>query len=131
LKAIFHLYAERDMWGPFNLRAHDLLYSDRHLHAMPDEQDFYLISSVVERPYDMDMTSLPFADCLWMAHILTYRLHNGDQNANIRRFVHDFISKCLHDPKTPSRLVADCLVLAALMVGLRPRRRYLAKVDKR
>jgi hypothetical protein len=42
---------------------------------MPSEQDFWIISSVIDKPYDLDMTSLPLADCIWMVHILTYHLY--------------------------------------------------------
>jgi hypothetical protein len=98
---------------------------------MPDGQDFQLISCVIERPNELDITSLPFPDRMWMAHILTRHMHNGNQLTDIHPFVHDFIEKCLRDPKSPSRLVADCLVLAGQMVGLRPYGRYLAKIDKR
>jgi hypothetical protein len=131
LKAIFHLYAERGLRGPLTIRNNNIIHNDDHLGAIPDEQDFQLISCVMEPPNDLDITSLPFSDRMWMAHILTRHLHTRNQLPSIRPFVHEFIDKCLCDPKTPSRLVADCLVLAGLMVGLRPRRRYLAKVDKR
>jgi Family of unknown function (DUF6535) len=131
LKAIFHLYVARDLWGPVNISNNDLRYNDRHLRAMPDDQDFQLISCVTERPYVLDITSLTFSNRMWMAHILTYHLHHGDRHPRILSFVNGFIDKCLHDPKSPSRLVADCLVLAGLMIGIRAHRRFLAGIDKR
>jgi hypothetical protein len=133
LKATFHLYAEQGLKDGLYIHNHMIFSGEHRVVTMPWEQNFWLISSVMDTDTgsELDIISLPFSDRMWMSHILTFRLHSKDQNANIRQFVHDFISKCLHDPKTPSRLVADCLVLAVLMVGLRPRRRYLAKVDKR
>jgi hypothetical protein len=131
LKAIFHLYTEQGLWGPLAIRNHNIFNNDHHSHAMPNEQDFYLISCVVEKLYDLDIASLSFADRMWMARILTFRLHDGVQHPVIRRFVLDFINKCLQDPKTPPRLVADCLLLAGLMVGVQPGRRYIRRIDKR
>jgi hypothetical protein len=127
LKALFHLYAERGLTGPLAILNHNILGDYHHLDAMPNQQNFYLISCVIERPYNLDITSLLFSDRTWMAHILTHQLHDGNQPPNIHPFVCEFIDKCLQDPRSPPRLVADCLLLA----GLRLRRRYLAKIDKR
>jgi Family of unknown function (DUF6535) len=133
LKAVFHLYTERDRQGPLNIRNHNLHFIDRHLDAFPLDQGFQLISYVMEGPsgLNLDFASIPFPDRMWMAHILTHHLRNLVRYSNNFSFVHELIEKCLQDPKTPSRLVADCLVLAGLMVGVGPKQRYLALIDKR
>ena len=65
-----------------------------------------------------------------MAHMFTYRLHRGDNNPQFVTFLIDFIDTCL-DLKSPTRLVADCVLLTGMLLGLQIDRQDLARLDKR
>ena len=63
--------------------------------------------------------------------MFTYRLHRGDNTPKLNTFLIDiFIGTCL-DPKSPTRLAADCVLLAGMLLDLQIDRRHLATLDKR
>ena len=78
----------------------------------------------------LDMASVPLYDCMWMARMFAYRLYDGDNNPNFVDSVICFIGTCL-DSKAPTRLVADCVLLAGMLIGGKVNRRDLARLDKR
>ena len=51
-------------------------------------------------------------------------------NPDFITFVVDFIKACL-DSIPPQHLLADCLLLAGMLIGLSVDRRHLARLDKR
>jgi Family of unknown function (DUF6535) len=128
VKAIFHLYAERDLMRSI-LLGHDGIYSrDHHVrYSFPRDRDFLLVSCAMDEPNELDISSLPSSDRMWLAHIFSCRLHKGGETRKFLSFVTDFIDGCLHNPKSPPRLVADCLLLA----GPSTDQQKLAKLDKR
>ena len=132
VKAMYHIYVERNMETPFFIGDGDIYSYDHHyLYQMHGEQGFLLIACAVDDPNELDITSLTVSDRTWMAHMFTYRLHDGTISPKAVTFVLDFICICLLDPNPPGRLVADCLLLAALLMGLRIDRQQLARLDKR
>jgi Family of unknown function (DUF6535) len=133
LKAIFHFRVERDMEHSLAIFYDGIVSQESGLlYEVPIDQGFLLILSAVDDPNELDITSLASSDRMWLAHMLTYRLHDGSEHSKFLTFVIDFIDKCLHDPKSPApRLVADCLLLAGQMIGLQTDRKHLARLDKR
>jgi Family of unknown function (DUF6535) len=114
------------------------LYSDRSifqkntkLRSMLSDQDFLIVCCSLS--YDsskLDLTSIKLSDRMWMTHILAYRLQNGIEPEE-RVFVIRFVVACL-DTESPLHLVANCLLLAGQLIGLRiDDTRQLATIDKR
>ena len=100
---------------------------------MPLEQGV-LISCVRGRPINLDLASLSPSDRMWLAHMFTYRLHEGfhdHDHSDFDTFVTELIHVSLLDLTSPGRLVADCLLAAGLLLGLTINRRHLARLDKR
>jgi Family of unknown function (DUF6535) len=129
LKAIFHI--ERATSFSISFEYHGIYINDR-LYDMPRDHGFLLVLCALVGPNQLDITSLPPSDRMWLARMFTYRLYDGDEGLQFLDFLTEFIDKCLHDPQSPApRLVADCLLLSGLMIGLRPDRRHLSKLDKR
>ena len=89
-----------------------------------------MLQCVVQDPVELNMKSLPLSDRMWMAHMFTYRLHWGNNHPKFVTLLIEFIDTCL-DPKSPTRLVADCVLLAGMLLGLQVDRQYLARLDKR
>jgi hypothetical protein len=86
----------------------------------------------VDDPSELAITSLALSDRMWLAHMFAYRLHGGTISSKVSTFVVEFICNCLdQDIPPPRRLVADCLLLAGLLMGLQVDRRQLARIDKR
>ena len=112
-----------------------VIYSGGFYHMIPD-QGVLTISCVVNICYvKLDMASVPLCDRMWMARMFTYRLYthrlyNGDNSPDFVDFVIGFIDTCL-DSKAPARLVADCVLLAGILIGQKINRRHLARLDKR
>ena len=132
LKAIHHLYAERDLDHSFFCYHGGEIYSRIGYYKIyivsnvhPD-QDIQVFSWAIGGPGVLDTTSLSVSDRTWMAHMFTYKLHNGVDSPNVI----DFIESCL-DPTPSQRLWADCLLLAGMLIGLSVDRRHLARLDKR
>ena len=132
LKAIYHLVRERDLPSPFDFYDNGI-YSFEHrcFYEMPLKDQGILISCVPGRSINLDLTSLSPSHRIWLAHMLTYRLHEGDRHSSVENFVIDLIDACLRDTTSPGQLVADCLLLAGLLLGLPMDRRHLARIDKR
>ena len=135
LKAMCHV-------DPVTRRSIRLTYHGIYLNGrsydLHRDQCFLLISCALVGPNDLEIndlenTSLPLSDRMWLALMFIYRLYDGDDSSRLVDFLPKFIDKSLHDrPLPPSpRLVADCLSLSGLMIGLRPDPRYLARLDKR
>ena len=120
-KAMAHLYVERKLspslfsWGNIEFDF---------------DKDLLIVSNTVEQPGQLDITSLSVSDRSWVAHMFTYHLDDGANGRDFVNNVIDFIETCL-DSMPPSRLLADCLLLAGMVIGLPVNRRYLARLDKR
>jgi Family of unknown function (DUF6535) len=134
LKALFHFWFERDMSYSITISYDTIEFmNDDGPYRMIRDQDFLLIFSAVrsDEPSELHIGSLSSSDRMWLAHMLTYQLHAGDKNTIFLTFVIRFVDVCLQDPKSPPRLVADCLVLTGMMMGLPIDRSHLARLDKR
>ena len=129
LKAICHLCMQQ------NLGDVPLLWSDGHVISphgfrMPVDHEFRVLYCATNEPLNLDITSLSSSDRIWLAHVFTYPLHTGYKKPPFNAFVIDFFRICLGQ-ESPTRLKADCLLLAGMLVGLKIDRRCLAKVDKK
>ena len=132
LKAIYHMCFQRGLNTEMSIRYSGIDSTERHLlYQIPRNQDFLLISCAAAELNELDVTSLPYSDRMWMAHILTYRLHQRVFRPSLEDFVIHFISICLLDSKSPPRLIADCWLLAGQLIGQQINRRHLARIDKR
>ena len=100
------------------------------LFNMAPDQNYLVVRCAVEYPIELNIKSLPLSDRMWMAHMFTYRLHKGDNDPGFVAFLIDFIDTCL-DPKSPPRLVADCMLLAGMLIGLQIDGQHLVRFDKR
>ena len=132
LKAIYQLYLERGQTNSLKI-VDDSIWSYDHgcLYQIPKFPGFQMVSCVEGRPIKLDITSLTPSDRMWMAHMFTYRLHDKDYDPQFEFIITDFISYCFIDSTSPGRLVADCLILAGLLIGLSVDRGQLARLDKR
>lgn len=65
-----------------------------------------------------------------MAQMFTYRLHKGNYRPKFVTLAINLIGICL-DSKSPARLVADCILLASMLIGVQVNRQHLARLDKR
>jgi Family of unknown function (DUF6535) len=132
LKARYHFCVERDLRNPFHIYSDGDMVSndDDNTYHMPPDHDFRVVRCAAGYPIELDIASLQLSDRMWMAHVFTYRLQQGSRNPEVVTFVVDFIGICLNS-ESPTRLVADCLLLAGLLIGLRIDRRHLAWLDKR
>ena len=133
LKAMCHLHIERKLEDGLDL------YADGHVRPsylrdrilrMPLDHDFLILYCARNQPLNLDITSLSSSDRLWLAHVFTYHLNNDEDHSYLVPFVIDFVRICL-GPKSPSRLIGDCLLLAGMLVGLRIDQRCLVKLDKK
>ena len=134
LKAMCHFDVERDMKNSFRFHSDGYIASllDRSFsYYMIPDQGFLSVSCAVDIcSVKLDMASVPLYDCMWMARMSTYRLYNGDNNPGFVNFVIGFIGTCL-DSDPPTRLAADCVLLAGMLMGGKADRRQLARLDKR
>ena len=129
LKAISHV--TRATGPSIHFKHHGVCVDDRW-YNIPRDQGFLLVSRALGVSNELDITSLPPSERMWLAYMFTHSLQEGMGDIQFLNSIAQFIQKCLHDPRTPApRLVADCLLLSGLMIGLRPEGRYLAKIDKR
>ena len=135
LKAMCHFDVERDMKNLSYLSSSGYINSI-HLgypYYMIPDQGFLTVSCAVSiYTFDakLDMASVPFYDRMWMARMFTYRLYNEHNDPYLVNSVIDFIGTCL-DSKASTRLVADCVLLAGMLMGRKFNRRHLARLDKR
>ena len=132
LKAIFHLYAERDLDPSFLLwgRGRILSKFDGGVYKVRPDQDFLAVCCAVDQLVVPDIASLSVSDQTWMAHMFTYHLNNAvDDRCFVTGIVIDFIETCLYSIP-PQRLQVDCLLLAGMLIGLSVDRRHLARLDK-
>ena len=131
LKATCHFSVERDLRNPFHILPDGAVFSRdiyEFYRMVPDPA--YLMVCAVYHPVKLNISSLPVSDRMWMAHMFTHRLRNGERHPDIVSSMIDFIGICL-DSKFPARLVADCLLLAGMLVGLPVDQRQLVRLDKR
>ena len=133
VKAMYHFYVERKLDTPFFIGDGGDIFSeeDHYLYQMHGDQGFLPIACAVDDPIKLDIASLTIPDRTWMAHIFTYRLHDKKIRPMSVPFLLDFIRSCLSEPTPPSRLVADCLLMAGMLMGLRVDRQDLSRLDKR
>ena len=136
LKAMCHLNVEQHMKNEFCFYSDGhiciISYPDSGIYYMIPDQGFLAVSFAVDIcSVKLDMASIPLHDRMWIAHMLTYRLYNGanDSNSDFKSVI-GFIGTCL-DSKAPTRLVADCMLLAGMLMGGKVNRRHLAQLDKR
>ena len=132
LKAIRHCSVESGQGNPLMVIPHGTIHfkNEPNLFKMAPDQAYLVVHCAVEYPVELNMKLLPLSDRMWMAHMFTYRLHRGDNNPNFVTFLIDFIDTCL-DPKSPARLVADCVLLAGMLLGLKIERQHLISLNKR
>lgn len=134
LKAMHHFEAERDLNDPLYIHPRGIVSpeGDDATYDMLPDRDFLVVCAVINEYHHvpLDLTSLTPPDLMWMAHMLTFRLHKGDNKPAVEGFVQDFISACLR-PESSPRLVADCLLLVGQLIGLQIDRQHLARLDKR
>ena len=132
MRAMSHFFVEPDRLNLFSIYPDGCIYSrdDHHMYRMLPDQAYLVVRCAVDDNLELDTESLTLSDRLWMAHVFTHRLGKGDRGQTIVPFVVDFIGVCL-DPKSPARLVADCLLLAGMLMGVLVNRQYLARLDKR
>ena len=133
VKAMYHFYVERKLDTPFVIVDGGDIFSedDHHFYQMQGNQGFLPIACAVDDPIELDVASLTISDRTWMAHMFTYRLHDKKIRPMSVPFLLDFIRSCLSEPSPPSRLVADCLLMAGMLMGLRVDRQDLSRLDKR
>ena len=135
LKAMCHVDIEQDLKNLFHLSSNghldSKLDSSFHYFMIPD-QAFLTISCAVDKHHrvKLDMASVQLYDCMWMAHMFTYRLYNGENGPDFVDYVISFIGFCL-DSKAPPHLAAECVLLAGMLIGIQINRRHLARLDKR
>ena len=136
LKAMCRFDAEQDMKNLlfFSSDGYVTSHSDPSFaYYMIPEQGFLAVSWAVAgytANAKLDMASVPLYNRMWMARMFTYRLYNGDNDPGFVDSVIGFIGICL-DSKAPTRLVADCVLLAGMLLGGKINRRHLARLDKR
>ena len=106
------------------------IMNDLRSFYMAPDQTYLMIHCAAKYPVKLDMQALPLSDRMWMAHMVTYRLHESNNDSKFVIFLIEFIDTSL-DPKFPTRLAADCLLLVGMLFGLQIDRRHLARLDKR
>ena len=132
LKAMRHCSVEQSPGIPFNVFPGGGVYFHNvgQFLYMASDQSYLVVSCVEEPPDELNMKSLSLSDRMWMAHMLPYLLHQGDKDPEFVTFLIGFINTCL-DPNSPARLVADCVLLAGMLLGLQIDGRHLARLNKR
>jgi hypothetical protein len=133
LKAIYHFYVQRSLRHSIRLfRDGQIASRDNSYWYKVHPDPAFLVIFCADDEYGLnrlDITSLPSSDRIWMAHIFAYRLQD-DYTPSLSAYVIRFIGICFNSD-SPSCLVADCLLLAGLLIGLEVDRRYLIRLDKR
>jgi Family of unknown function (DUF6535) len=132
LKAISRLCVEQDLVIPFDIYTKgDIWFKREDWYMTPDDPAFLVVCSAANHlPDDLDITHLPLSDLMWMAHMFTYRLRIDNDDPEFDPFVVKFIGNCL-DSEPPTRLAADCVLLAGMLLGLPIDRQHLTRLDKR
>ena len=133
MKAMYRLCVERNLDAPFFFDDGGDIFLEENgdLHQMHGDQGFLPIACAVNDLNKLDITSLTISDRMWMAHIFTFRLHDEMVGPKVTGFLLEFIRFCLLQPSPPRRLVANCLVIAGMLMGLRVDRQRLSRLDKR
>ncbi|KAG1860929.1 hypothetical protein F4604DRAFT_1116594 [Suillus subluteus] len=68
----------------------------------------------------------------WLSHSLPYHFVTGRVNRDVERFAIEVISRLLSSPSSPStQIIANCTLLACLMVGVQFDKKVIIRVDKR
>ena len=137
LKALFHLWIVRGLeHSTLNIYSHSIRFNGYIYYIEIEDTDRALLYSVQGqgRSSDLNFTFLSSSDRMWIAHLFTHQVYKGDKGPEFDGFVTSFIDVCLddsHNSRSPSRLVADCLLLMGLMIGQKIDRRHLRRLDKR
>ena len=128
LKAIYHCSIERSEYISLEVLSDGDVYSRYNWHFLhlASDQTYLAICCMVDRPSELDMRSLSLSDKMWMACMFTYRLDEGNKYIGFDTFLIDFIDTCLNS-ESPGRLLADCLLLSGMLLGLQIDRQHLAK----
>ena len=134
LKAISHCSVEQSRDIPFQIYSDMVVYpsNDGYRYLRMDLNQTYLVICFGRDRYPSkpNIKPISLSDRMWMAHMFTYRLYKGDNNPDFDTLLIDFIDACL-DSKSPARLVADCLLLSGMLLGLQIDQQHLARPDKR
>ncbi|KAG1850158.1 hypothetical protein F4604DRAFT_82795 [Suillus subluteus] len=68
----------------------------------------------------------------WLSHSLPYHFVTGRVNNDVEKFAIEVISKLLSSPSSPSdQIIANCTLLACVMVGVQVDRKDMVRIDKR
>ncbi|KAG1798657.1 uncharacterized protein HD556DRAFT_198477 [Suillus plorans] len=68
----------------------------------------------------------------WMSHSLPYHFVTGRANERVEKFAIEVISKLLSSTSSPSnQIIANCALLACVMVGVQFDKKDIVRVDKR
>ena len=132
LKAMCHLNVQQDLGYPFRVfKDGEICFTIDHTsyHMLPDKA-FLVVCCALNSLVNLDIASLPLSDRMWMAQMFTYRLHKGNYRPKFVTLAINLIGICL-DSKSPARLVADCILLAGMLIGVQVNRQHLARLDKR
>ena len=133
LKAMYHIHIKRQLPFPFYIFEDGRIQStdDNSWYFMQPNRDFLVVWCAMawRDPIELDIASLPTPDRMWMAHVFAYHLHKEGDDPEFVTFVINFIRACIFS-ESP-RLVADCLLLAGQLVGMRVDHSHLARLDKR
>ena len=98
---------------------------------MLGNQRFLPLACAVDDPNELDITSLKMSDRTpWMAHIFTYRLHDGILGPNIVTLF-EFIRFCLFESSSLAAVGGGLFVTGLVIMGLRVDRQHLSRLDKR
>ena len=132
VKAMYHFSMERNLDIPF-LIGDGEIFSERdgYLYKIHIGEGFLPIACAVGDSNELDITSLMIPDRMWMAHMFTYRLHDRIIGPKVVTFLLEFIRFCFREPSPSGRLVADCLLIAGMLMGLRVDCQHLSRLDKR
>jgi hypothetical protein len=87
----------------------------------------------VSTPMEWGRFSFKIPHHTWMSHILLYRAWDGIEESNsLPDDVKGFIFHSLRlVPPPPAPIIADCLLMVGLVLGIKLNRDYLSVVDKR
>ena len=104
LKAMRHLYAERDLFPSFKFfffnRGEIFSKFNHKVYNVRPDQDLLVVSCAVGQYEVLDIASLSVSDQTWMAHMFTYHLH--DKVDNEGTFSHIPLPHITKISKTPA-----------------------------
>jgi hypothetical protein len=112
------------------------VWSNGRQYQMQRDRDFSIISCSQGKSSEVEIKTLSLSDRMWLAHMFVIGLHNNHRSSIWgsefkARMIFHLVDVSLRDPTSPPRLVADCLLLAGQLMGLKIDRQHLARLDKR